>query len=117
MRLLLAVVAWMALAVGTDVLAQNAPARLDDPKVKGQPTDHCADIDGKTDCSARGEAKAALKSCNENGFSDQVGSHWRTASGTAMHYITEYDMHAGEVGGRWAEQPTDGTFNWIACKE
>jgi hypothetical protein len=34
-----------------------------------------------------------------------------------MHYITEYDMHAGEVGGRWVKQPTSGTFDWIACKK
>jgi hypothetical protein len=117
MRLLLAAATWVALVAGHSTLAQNASVRLDDPKVKGQPVDHCADIDGKTDCSAGGEAKAAMKACVENGFNDQAGSHWRTSSGTAMHYITEYDMHAGEVGGRWVEQPTNGTFDWITCKK
>ncbi len=32
-----------------------------------------------------------------------------------MHYVTEYDMHAGEVGGHWTVQQTTGTFDWIAC--
>jgi hypothetical protein len=117
MRFLLAAAAWVALAAMNGALAQTAASRLNDPKVKGQPIDHCADIDGTADCTARGEAKAALKACIENGFSDQAASHWRAASGTAMHYVTEYDMHAGEVGGRWVEQPTNGTLDWIACKK
>jgi len=117
MRLLLTAAMLVALPDGNGALAQNTPTRLDNPTVKGRPIDHCADIDATTDCSARGEAKAALKACIENGFSDQVGSHWRAAAGTAMHFITEYDMHAGEVGGRWVEQPTNGTFDWIVCKK
>lgn len=117
MRLLIAAATWVVLAALNGALAQNATSRLDDPKVNGQPIDHCADIDGTADCTARGETKAALKACVANGFNDQAGSHWRVASGTAMHYITEYDMHAGEVGGRWAQQSTNGTFDWIACKK
>jgi hypothetical protein len=117
MRLFLAAAAWMVLATVNGALAQNAMPRLENPKVNGQPVDHCADIEGAADCTARGEAKAALKASVANGFNDQAGSHWRAASGSAMHYITEYDMHAGEVGGRWVEQPTNGTFDWIACKK
>jgi hypothetical protein len=117
MRVLLATTSWLILIAGNITLAQNAPQRLDNPKVNGQPIDHCADIDGSNDCSARGEAKASQKACVANGFTDQAGSHWRPASGTAMHYITEYDMHAGEVGGRWVAQPTNGTFDWIVCKK
>jgi hypothetical protein len=117
MRLLVCATAWVALAAAGSAFAQDAGTKLADPKVKGQPVDHCADIDGSADCTARGEAKAAQKTCIENGFADQAGLHTRSASGSAMHYITEYDMHAGEVGGRWVEKPTDATFDWIACKK
>ena len=114
MRLLFATALLMAAACGS-AGAGTAPTRLDDPKVMGKPVDHCADIDAVNDCSARGQAKAAQKACIANGFGDQGGFHWRPASGTAMHWITEYDMHAGEVGGRWVAQSTGGTFDWIAC--
>jgi hypothetical protein len=116
MRLVVCAAACLVLAAG-GALAQNAGTRIADPKVKGLPVDHCADIDGSSDCTARGEAKAAMKACVENGFAEQTGWHTHPASGTAMHYITEYDMHAGEVGGRWEEKPTTGTFDWIACKK
>jgi hypothetical protein len=117
MRLLLAAATWLVLAAATTALAQNAPQRIDDPRVNGQPIDHCADVEGGNDCSVRGQAKAASKACVANSFADQTGFHWQAASGTAMHYITEYDMHAGEVGGRWVQQPTSGTFVWIECKK
>ena len=68
MRVLLTTVPWLALAAGTVAVAQNAPQRLDDPKVNGHPIDHCADIEGSNDCSARGETKAALNACTANGF-------------------------------------------------
>jgi hypothetical protein len=117
MRLLVVMAAWVALAAANGAIAQNAATRLNDPKVKGQPIDHCADINAANDCSQSGQAKAALKACIENGFREQSGWHWRPGSGTAMHYVTEYDMHAGEVGGRWVEQPTTGTFDWIDCNK
>ena len=116
MRLLVCAAACVAITAG-GAFAQDAGTKLAEPKVKGQPVDHCADIDASTDCTARGETKAAQKACIENGFAEQAGSHTRSASGTAMHYITEYDMHAGEVGGRWVQKPTDATFDWIACKK
>lgn len=116
MRLLVCAAACVAIAA-SGAFAQDPSTKLPDPKVKGQLVDHCADIDGSADCTARGEAKAAQKACIENGFADQAGLHTHAGSGTAMHYITEYDMHAGEVGGRWVEKPTDATFDWIACKK
>ena len=117
MRLLLATAVWLALSAGTAALAQGTSTRLDNPTVNGQPIDHCADINAENECSAAGQAKAALRACIAHGFSDQAGFHWRPASGMAVHYVTEYDMHAGEVGGRWVTQPTSGTFDWIACKK
>jgi len=118
MPLPIAVVAWLAFSAASSVaFAQSAPAKLDEPKVNGKAVDHCADMDGENDCSPRGEAKAALHVCLESGYKDQAGSHWRAASGTAEHFVTEYDMHAGEVGGRWMVKPTDGTFDWIACNK
>src|SRR5271166_3263934 len=114
MRILLTTGLFVALACGNGALGQTA-TRLDGPMVKGRPIDHCADVSGANDCSAAGEAKAAQKACIENDFSDQAGAHSRPASGTAMHYVTEYDMHAGEAGGHWEEQPTSGTFDWIVC--
>lgn len=117
MRVILIATAYMVLAAATPALAQSTVQRLTDPTVKGQPIDHCADIDGEDDCAVGGQQRAALKACAANGFTDQAGFHWRPATGTAMHYITEYDMHAGEIGGRWALQPTAGTFDWIDCKK
>lgn len=115
MRRLLAAAAITALAAAQAASAQNAPSRLYAPKVKGLPVDHCAEINAENNCSAAGQAKAALEACAQNGFTAQAGWHWSNTSGTAMHYVTEYDMHAGEVGGRWVLQPTTGTFDWIAC--
>lgn len=117
MRLLFAAAIWVVVAGGHSALGQNTSTRLADPKVQGQPIDHCADIDGEDDCAATGQQRAALKACLANGFTALAGFHWRPATGTAMHYITEYDMHAGEIGGRWARQPTVGTFDWIECKK
>ena len=115
MRLLLAFIAGAALAAAHGARADDA--RLEGPTVQGQPVDHCADIDAVNDCSERGAAKAALNACVANGYAAQTGLHWGAATGTAMHYVTEYDMHAGEVGGRWVARPTTGTFDWIACKK
>ncbi len=109
--------AWLAAAGPAAALAAGGGTRIADPEVNGKPVDHCADIEATLDCSARGEAKAALNACIANGYRERVAEHWRPASGTAMHFIAEYDMHAGEVGGRWEEQPTKGTFDWIACKK
>lgn len=117
MRVLLTVTACATLVSGTTALAQSTAQRLENPTVQGQPIDHCADIDGEDDCAATGQQRAALKACVASGFTNQVGFHWRPATGTAMHYITEYDMHAGEIGGRWARQATAGTFDWIECKK
>lgn len=110
--------AWLVLA-GTALAcaADSGGHRIADPRVNGKPVDHCADIEAAPDCTARGEAKAALNACIANGYRKEVADHWRPASGTAMHFVTEYDMHAGEVGGRWVEQPTKGTFDWIACEK
>ena len=115
MRFLLALMACAALAAGQSARADDA--RLDAPKVQGQPVDHCAEINAENDCSESGAAKAATSVCAANGYAEQTGSHWRAASGTAMHYVVEYDMHAGEVGGRWMAKPTTGTFDWITCKK
>jgi hypothetical protein len=35
----------------------------------------------------------------------------------ATHYISQYDMHAGEVAGRWESRPSDGVFDWVLCKK
>ena len=115
MRLALALMACMAMAAAHAARAEDA--RLEEPKVQGQPVDHCADVNAENDCSDAAAARAAAKVCAENGYAEQTGSHWRPASGTAMHYVVEYDMHAGEVGGRWMAKPTTGTFDWIACKK
>jgi hypothetical protein len=116
MRLLLAVGLWFTLAsLGTSF--GQAPAKIADPKVRTQPVDHCADIDASADCTAKGEAKAALNACIANGYAEATGWHTRPASGTAMHFVTEYDMHAGEVGGRWESRPSTGIFDWISCKK
>jgi hypothetical protein len=111
----------LVLIAGAALLAAHGAraddARLQEPTVQGQPVDHCAEINAENDCSENGAAKAATRICTDNGYTEQTGSHWRPASGTAMHYIVEYDMHAGEVGGRWMAKPTTGTFDWITCKK
>ena len=117
MQLWLFAAAWLAAAAMNVAAAETAPATISDPKVNGQPVDRCADIDAQNDCSARGEAKAAAHVCMENGYKDQTGSHWRAASGTAEHFVTEYDMHQGEVGGRWVAAPTQGVFDRVVCQK
>jgi len=39
----------------------QSPERIKNPKVQGENVDHCADIDGTNDCSARGQSKAATE--------------------------------------------------------
>jgi hypothetical protein len=117
MRMLYTAAIAAGLSAGVGAAAQTMPKRLENPKINTQPVDHCADINSEDDCTVRGQARAAQKACIANGFADAVGFHWRSASGTAMHYVTEYDMHAGEVGGHWVSQPTTGTFDWIACRK
>jgi hypothetical protein len=108
--------ACFAIAVSTAALAQEA-TKIADPKVNSHPVDQCADINANLDCTAQGAAKAALNACIANGYTQQAGWHTRPASGQAMHFITEYDMHAGEVGGHWEEKPSNGTFDWILCRK
>lgn len=115
MRLAYAMIALAALSAGS-AAAQNMPTRLEEPKVNNQAIDHCANVNSENNCTDSGQAKAAQKACIANGFADQAAFHWRPASGIAMHYVTEYDMHAGEVGGHWAAQQTTGTFDWIECR-
>jgi hypothetical protein len=117
MRLLIAAAACLTMAATSGAFAQGTPARLDDPKVNGRAVDRCADVNAENDCSSRGESQAALHACMENGYKEQAGAHWRAASGTALHFITEYDMHAGEVSGRWVEKPTSGVFDWVECRK
>jgi len=114
MRLLLPIVlaglAWCGAAV-----AQGT--KIPDPKVNALPVDQCADIDAAPDCTAKGEAKAALNACIANGYAEAAGWHTHPFAGKASHFVTEYDMHAGEVGGRWEARPASGVFDWIACKK
>jgi hypothetical protein len=115
MRLLLISTALCLLLAGT--ASAQGGTKIANPQVNGLPVDHCADIDASPDCTAKGEAKAALNACIANGYAAATGWHVRAASGKAAHFITEYDMHAGEVGGRWEPKPASGTFDWIACKK
>ena len=101
----------------TVAFAQSSPARIENPKVQEKNVDRCADIDGSNDCSARGQSKAATQICIAYGYADQVDSHWRASSDVATHYISQYDMHAGEVPGRWEARPSDGVFDWVVCKK
>ena len=95
----------------------QSPERIENPKVQGENVDHCADIDGTNDCSARGQSKAATEICIAYGYADQVDSHWHASSGAAKHYVSQYDMHAGEVKGRLESRPSDGVFDWVVCKK
>jgi hypothetical protein len=97
--------------------AQSSPLRIENPKVQGENVDRCADIDALNDCSSNGQAKAASQICVAYGYADQVESHWRASSGVAEHYVSQYDMHAGEVTGRWESRPSDGVFDWVVCKK
>ncbi len=112
---ILAFAALCAVGMASGAAFAQGATRITDPKVNGKPVDHCADIDGNPDCTAHGAAKAALNACKANGYAAEAGWHTRAFSGKAMHFITEYDMHAGEVGGRWEAKPATGTFDWIAC--
>jgi hypothetical protein len=114
--ILICSVAPLAIALASSAFAQE-PTKIQSPKINGQDVDHCADINSLNDCSPAGQAKAAINVCSAYGFRDQVDSHWRESSGTASHFIAEYDMHAGEVGGRWVLSPTTGVFDWVECKK
>ena len=113
MRALICLAIWF---IGV-AFAQSSPERIENPKVQGENVNHCADIDGANDCSARGQSKAATEICIAYGHADQVDSHWQASSGAATHYISQYDMHAGEVKGRWESRPSDGVFDWVVCKK
>lgn len=116
MRALMIVVAVSAFAWCGVARAQQG-TKITEPKVSGLPVDHCADIDAAPDCTAKGEAKAALNACIANGYAEATGWHTHPFAGKASHFITEYDMHAGEVGGRWEARSSTATFDWIACKK
>lgn len=107
---------WFSIGAIAVAFAQTSPARIENPKVQGENVDRCADIDGTNDCSAHGQAKAASEICIAYGHADQVDSHWHPAQGMAKHYIAQYDMHAGEVTGRWESQPSNGVIDWVVCK-
>ena len=98
-------------------LRSGGPARIENPKVQGGNVDRCADIDGTNDCSARGQSKAATQICITYGYADQVDSHWYASPGVATHYISQYDMHAGEVKGRLESRPSDGVFDRVVYKK
>ena len=117
MRALTSSAIWFLIGAIAIAFAQSSPARIENPKVQGDNVDRCADIDGANNCSARGQLKAATQICIAYGYADQVDSHWHAASGTATHYISQYDMHAGEVAGRWESRPSDGVFDWVLCKK
>jgi hypothetical protein len=106
----------LAIALASSAFAQE-PTKIQNPKIQDKEVDHCAVINASADCSPTGQAKAAMRICSEHGYTDQVDSHWHEASGTARRFIVEYDMHAGEVGGRWDLSPTTGVFDWVECKK
>ena len=116
-RPLICLAIWFSIGAITVAFAEGSPARIENPKVQGENVDRCADIDGSNDCSARGQSKAAIQICIAQGYADQVDSHWHPSSGVATHYISQYDMHAGEVAGRWESRPSDGVFDWVLCKK
>ena len=116
-RVLICLAIWFSIGAIAVAFAQSNPARIENPKVQGDNVDRCADIDGANDCSARGQSKAATQICIAYGYADQVDSHWHPSSGVATHYISQYDMHAGEVAGRWQSRPSDGVFDWVVCKK
>jgi len=116
-RALICLAIWFSSAAIAVTFAQSSPARIEDPKVQGGNVDRCADIDGTNDCSARGKSKAATEICIAYGYADQVDSHWYASPGVATHYISQYDMHAGEVKGRWESRPSDGVFDRVVYKK
>jgi uncharacterized membrane protein len=116
-RALICLAIWFSIGAITVAFAESSPARIENPKVQGENVDRCADIDGSNDCAARGQSKAATEICIAHGYVDQVDSHWHPSSGVATHYISQYDMHAGEVAGRWESRPSDGVFDWVLCKK
>ena len=113
----LAIAIWFSIGAIAVAFAQSGPARIENPKVQGENVDRCADIDGANDCSARGQSKAATEICIANGYADQVDSHWQASSGVAIHFVSQYDMHAGEVAGRWEARPSNAVFDWVVCKK
>ena len=117
MRALICLTAWFSVGAIAVAFAQSSPARIENPKVQGKTVDRCADIEGKNDCSASGQSKAATQICIANGYTEQVDSHWQPSSAVATHYVSQYDMHAGEVPGRWEPRPSDGVFDWVVCKK
>jgi hypothetical protein len=108
---------WFSISAIAIAFAQGSAVRIENPKVQGENVDHCSDIETSNDCSSRGQAKAASQTCIAYGYTDQVDSHWHASSGPAEHYISQYDMHAGEVAGRWESRPSTGVFDWVACKK
>ena len=115
MRVSICLTTW--LSISEVAFAQSSPVRIESPKVQGENVDHCADIEASNDCTSHGQAKAASQTCISYGYTDQVDSHWHASSGVAAHYIAQYDMHAGEVTGRWESRPSNGVFDWVACKK
>ena len=116
-RALIRLAIWFSIGATAVAFAQSSPARIENPKVQGENVDRCADIDGANDCSARGQSKAAAQICIAYGYADQLDSHWHASAGVATHYISQYDMHAGEVAGRWQSRPSDGVFDWVVCRK
>ena len=117
MRALICLAIGFLIGAITVASAQSSPERIENPKVKGEDVDHCADIDGVNNCSALGQSKAATKVCIAYGYAIHVDSHWHASSGVATHYVSQYDMHAGEVAGRWEARHSDGVFDWIVCRK
>lgn len=117
MRASIFLATWVSVGAIAAAFAEGSPARIENPKVQGEAVDRCADIDGKNDCSASGQSKAATQLCIANGYTVQVDSHWQPSSAMARHYISQYDMHAGEVPGRWEPRSSDGVFDWVVCKK
>ena len=116
-RALICLAMWFSIGATAVAFAQSSPARIENPKVQGENVDRCADIDGANDCSTRGQSKAAAQICIAYGYADQLDSNWHASPGVAAHYISQYDMHAGEVAGRWQSRPSDGVFDWVVCRK
>ena len=91
MRALICLAIWFLIGAIAVASAQSSPERIENPKVKGENIDHCADIDGVNDCSALGQSKAAIKVCIAYGYAITwiyIGMHRQVWPHITFHNTT-----------------------------